>query len=135
MAGYAGVMMGMRWRESLMLLLPSHTWKPRFSFSMGFSRTGVGQRQVLKICSSNGSVTRLAHNQSCTCLCSFLCTAHVCSCDCPRGSSDCASTHCVAHVPHTMMCYADCCTTECAIGAVRVCCMGEQTHLEEACQC
>lgn len=42
-------MMGMRWRESRMLTLPSHTWKPRFSFSMGLSSTGVGQRHVLKI--------------------------------------------------------------------------------------
>lgn len=50
MAGYAGVMMGMRCLESRMMMLPSQTWKPRFSFSMGFSSTGVGQRQVLKIC-------------------------------------------------------------------------------------
>lgn len=49
MAGYAGVMMGIKWRESRMELLPSQTWKPRFSFSIGLSSTGVGHRQVLKI--------------------------------------------------------------------------------------
>jgi hypothetical protein len=39
-----------------MLLLPSHTWKPRFSFSIGLSSTGVGHRQVLKICGVCGTI-------------------------------------------------------------------------------
>lgn len=83
MAGYAGVMIGMRWRESLMLLLPSHTWKPRFSFSMGFSSTGVGQRQVLKICVGTQQCHLLSNQSELGMATPCVCTAPVRSCSCP----------------------------------------------------